>query len=132
MRKWGASRAVEIAGQSTPLLTLLERLEKFAPFSEPVLITGESGAGKEGIAQACYLLGARLEQPFLVVNCPQLQDGNMTVSELFGHKKGSFTGAVQDRKGCFEEADGGVLYLDEVADLDAVAQTMLLRALSEG
>jgi DNA-binding NtrC family response regulator len=132
VRQWGEGRAAEIVGQSAELQAVLQRLEKFAPFSEPILITGESGTGKENIAQACYLLGKRREKPLLAVNCPQLQDSNMTVSELFGHKKGSFTGAVSDRKGCFEEADGGVLYLDEIADLDAVAQTMLLRALSDG
>jgi transcriptional regulator with GAF, ATPase, and Fis domain len=132
VRQWGDARAVEIVGNSPCLVAILNRLEKFAPFSEPILITGESGTGKESIAQGCYLLGTRLNKPMLAVNCPQLQDGNMTASELFGHKKGSFTGAVTDRKGCFEEADGGVLYLDEIADLDAVAQTMLLRALSDG
>jgi transcriptional regulator with GAF, ATPase, and Fis domain len=132
VREWGEARAVEIAGQSAGLLTVFERLKKFAPFTEPILITGESGTGKEGIANACYLLGARRQKPFLAVNCPQLQDSNMTVSELFGHKKGSFTGASADRKGCFDEADGGVLYLDEIADLDPVAQTMLLRVLSNG
>lgn len=130
--KWGEPRAVEIVGQSAPLLAVLGRLEKFAPFSEPILITGESGTGKESIAAGCYLAGTRNGSPYLAVNCPQLQDGNTTVSELFGHKKGSFTGAVVDRKGCFEEAHGGVLFLDEIADLDAVAQTMLLRALSDG
>jgi transcriptional regulator with GAF, ATPase, and Fis domain len=132
LAKWGEGQAVEIVGKSLALVAQLERLEKFAPFSEPILITGESGTGKEGIARACYLVGRRRDKPLLTVNCPQLQDGNMTVSELFGHKKGSFTGAMADRKGCFEEADGGVLYLDEIADLDAVAQTMLLRALSDG
>jgi DNA-binding NtrC family response regulator len=130
--RWGEARAVEIAGHSTALQTVLERLKKFAPFTEPILITGESGTGKEGLAQACYVLGTRRERPFLAVNCPQLQDSSMTVSELFGHKKGSFTGAAVDRKGCFDEADGGVLFLDEIADLDPVAQTMLLRALSDG
>lgn len=129
---WGEGQAVEIVGKSPSLAAQLERLNKFAPFFEPILITGESGTGKEGIARACYLLGNRHGKPLLTVNCPQLQDGNMTVSELFGHKKGSFTGAVADRKGCFEEADGGVLYLDEIADLDALAQTMLLRVLSDG
>src|SRR4029078_9531757 len=87
------------------LLSVLQRLQKFAPFSEPILITGESGTGKESVAQACYLLGRQHEKPLLAVNCPQLQDSNMMVSELFGHKKGSFTGAICDRKGCFEEAD---------------------------
>jgi DNA-binding NtrC family response regulator len=66
------------------------------------------------------------------VNCPQYQDGHLTVSELFGHKKGSFTGAIADRKGCFETADGGVIFLDEIADLHMSAQVMLLRALAAG
>ena len=85
--RWGEARAVEIAGHSAALQTVLERLKKFASFTEPILITGESGTGKEGLAQACYVLGMRREKPFLAVNCPQLHDSNMTVSELFGHKK---------------------------------------------
>jgi DNA-binding NtrC family response regulator len=103
-----------------------------AGFDEPILLTGESGAGKESLAQSVYLLGPRREGPFVTVNCPQFQEGNLTVSELFGHKRGSFTGAVADRKGCFEEADGGVIFLDEIGDLHMSAQLMLLRALSSG
>lgn len=132
LAQWGSGRVVEIVGQSDKLVQMLQRLEKFSPFSEPILITGESGTGKESVAQACYLAGARIGNPYLSVNCPQLQDSSTTVSELFGHKKGSFTGAVTDRKGSFEEADRGVLFLDEIADLDAVAQTMLLRVLGDG
>ena len=97
-----------------------------------MLIAGESGAGKELVAKACYLLSPRRELPFVSVNCPQYQDGNLTVSELFGHKKGSFTGAVCDRRGLFETADSGVIFLDEIADLPIGAQVMLLRALAEG
>jgi DNA-binding NtrC family response regulator len=103
-----------------------------AGFDEPVLLTGESGVGKDSLAQAIHLLGPRRDGPFVAVNCPQFQDGNLTVSELFGHKRGSFTGAVADRKGCFEEADGGVIFLDEIGDLHMGAQLMLLRALSSG
>jgi len=93
---------------------------------------GESGTGKEALAQGLYLLGSRRGRAFVAVNCPQYQDGHLTVSELFGHRKGSFTGAIADRKGCFETADGGVIFLDEIADLHMSAQVMLLRALAAG
>ncbi len=127
---WGGDRAVEIIGQSTAMVDLLTRLEKIAPYLEPVLILGESGVGKEFLAQALYLLSGRAPRPFVSVNCPQYQEGNLTVSELFGHKKGSFTGAVADRKGCFETAGAGVIFLDEIGDLHVSAQMMLLRALA--
>jgi transcriptional regulator with GAF, ATPase, and Fis domain len=82
-------------------------------------------------AKACHLLSAKINAPFVVVNCPQYGEGNVTVSELFGHVKGSFTGAVADHKGLFDAADGGAVFLDEVGDLPPTAQTMLLRALAE-
>ncbi len=128
--EWGAHRAVEIVGQHPAILDLLNKLLKVAPYDEPVLITGESGCGKELLAEALYLLGPRRGRPYVPVNCPQYQDGNLTVSELFGHSKGSFTGAIADRKGCFETGDGGVIFLDEIADLPMSAQVMLLRALA--
>ncbi|MGC8917174.1 MAG: sigma-54-dependent transcriptional regulator [Thermoanaerobaculum sp.] len=131
-RVWGPPGAVALVGRSQPMEVLLERLAKAAPFSEPVLILGESGTGKELLAKALHLLSPRRSKPFVPVNCPQFQDGNLTVSELFGHKKGSFTGAVADRKGAFELADGGTLFLDEVADLHLTAQVMLLRTLATG
>jgi DNA-binding NtrC family response regulator len=130
--KWGEERAVEIVGRSPQLEEQLNRIVKFAEFREPVLILGESGVGKESFAQSLYLLSRRLQRPFVSVNCPQYVEGNLTVSELFGHKKGSFTGAVADHKGYFEAADGGVIFLDEIADLPMSAQVMLLRALSTG
>ncbi len=130
--RWSQDKAVTIAGRSTKLEGVLEKAALIADFDEPVLLTGESGTGKESLAQAIYLLGARRNGPFVPVNCPQFQDGNLTVSELFGHKRGSFTGAVADRKGCFEEADGGVIFLDEIGDLHMAAQLLLLRALSSG
>jgi transcriptional regulator with GAF, ATPase, and Fis domain len=129
---WGGDKTVDMIGLSKPYVELLGKLEKVANFNEPVLITGESGSGKEGIVQAIYLLGPRRGRPMVSVNCPQYQEGNLTVSELFGHRKGSFTGASADRKGCFETADGGVIFLDEIGDLHMSAQVMLLRALANG
>lgn len=129
---WSEDRAVEIVGKSPALLEALEKARKIAPYREPVLITGESGSGKELVAQSLYLLGNRTDQPYVTVNCPQYREGNLTVSELFGHEKGSFTGAVADRDGAFAEADGGQIFLDEIADLHLSAQAMLLRALAAG
>ena len=130
--RFGAERALELVGHAPNLLQALAKLEKVARYREPVLITGESGTGKELFAQAVFLFGQTKGKPFVPVNCPQYQDGNLTVSELFGHTRGSFTGAVADRKGAFEEADGGVIFLDEIADLNQSAQVMLLRTLSTG
>lgn len=130
--EWGENKALEMVGQDPSFLDLQTKIRKIAPFNEPVLVTGESGSGKELVSQAIYLLGPRCGKPFVSVNCPQYQEGNLTVSELFGHKKGSFTGAVADRKGCFETADGGLVFLDEVGDLQMSAQVMLLRALASG
>lgn len=130
--QWGDRRAVNIVGLSRPLERMLEMVRKVAAFDEPVLITGESGSGKEWLAQAIGLLSPRQHKAFVTVNCPQYNEGNLTVSELFGHKKGSFTGAVADRKGCFEMADGGSIFLDEVGDLPVSTQVMLLRTLATG
>jgi DNA-binding NtrC family response regulator len=129
---WGEAHAVEMVGHSPAFLELLGKLARAASYEEPVLIVGESGSGKEALAQSLYLLSPRKGQAFVSVNCPQYQDGHLTVSELFGHKKGSFTGAINDRKGCFETADGGAIFLDEIADLHMSAQVMLLRALATG
>lgn len=130
--RWGEAQAVDMVGQSPALLDLQARVEKVARYREPVLITGESGVGKEGIGQAIYLFGDPPGAPFVSVNCPQFQEDNLTVSELFGHVKGSFTGAHADRRGAFEEADGGVIFLDEIGDLLPAAQAMLLRVLATG
>ena len=121
-----------MVGASPAYVALQQKLQKVARYQEPVLIFGESGVGKEQLAAAIYLLGESLDRPFVSVNCPQYQDGNLTVSELFGHRKGAFTGAITDHRGAFEEADGGVLFLDEIGDLQANTQAMLLRALSTG
>lgn len=131
-RRWGPRAAVEMIGESPEILDLQSRIKKIAKFQEPVLIAGESGVGKELVARSVYLLSDRGSRPYVSVNCPQYCEGNLTVSELFGHKKGSFTGAVANHRGAFEEADGGVIFLDEVADLHLSAQAMLLRALATG
>jgi transcriptional regulator with GAF, ATPase, and Fis domain len=131
IEKWGPTLPVELLGLSPKMRDALEKVQKFAKFNQTILITGESGVGKEFFAKACYLLGGRTRAPFVVVNCPQYGDANLTVSELFGHVKGSFTGALADHKGLFEVADGGVVFLDEVGDLHPNAQTMLLRAIAE-
>jgi DNA-binding NtrC family response regulator len=129
---WGSTQPVCMVGKDPAFQALQHKALKVAPFDEPVLIMGESGVGKESLAQALFLMGNRTRHPFVPVNCPQYREGNLTVSELFGHTKGSFTGAAADRKGCFETADGGVIFLDEVGDLHMSAQVMLLRALSAG
>src|ERR1700693_285861 len=130
--EWGYRKAVEMIGAASCYLDVQRRIERIARFNEPALITGESGSGKEALAQAVFLAGPRLGKRFISVNCPQYVEGNLTVSELFGHKKGSFTGAIADRKGCFEIADGGVIFLDEIGDLHMSAQMMLLRVLASG
>ena len=130
--RWGRDKRVTIVGRSPGLESVMDKATLVAKFDEPILLTGESGVGKESLAEAVYLLSPRRKGPFVTVNCPQFQEGNLTVSELFGHTRGSFTGAVADRKGCFEEADGGVIFLDEIGDLHMGAQLMLLRALSSG
>lgn len=132
VERWGESSALEMVGHAPCFRDLQSRLDKVAGYREPVLITGESGVGKELVAQAIYLLSHPRTRPYVAVNCPQYQDGNLTVSELFGHRRGSFTGAIADRKGAFAQADTGVIFLDEIGDLHPGAQAMLLRALSTG
>ncbi len=132
IERWGEDRAVELVGHDPRFAAMLAKVEKFARFNEPILITGESGVGKELIAKASYLLSWRVAHPFVSVNCPQFQDSNTTVSELFGHVRGSFTGAHSDHMGLFETAAQGVLFLDEIGDLTLSTQVLLLRALAEG
>lgn len=129
---WGDRGSVHLVGRSAGLLSAQLKLERFARSDSPVLLTGESGVGKELFARALYLLSARRGKPFLSINCAQYQNDDLLVSEIFGHRKGSFTGATADHRGLFEAADGGVIFLDEVGELSMRAQAMLLRALSEG
>ena len=121
----------EVVGSSYAIRSLLDRVEKVAPTDARVLITGENGTGKELIARALHRLSPRMDEAFVEVNCAAIPS-ELIESELFGHMKGSFTGATTDRAGKFEQADGGTLFLDEIGDMSLNAQAKVLRALQEG
>ena len=120
----------DVIGKSPELLRVLDTARKIAARDIPVTITGESGTGKELVARAIHQYSLRKEQPFIAINCGALPE-NLLSSELFGHKRGSFTGADQDKKGLLEEADNGTLLLDEVGNLPVDVQKALLRFLQE-
>lgn len=117
-------------GQSAKIVRIFGLIEKVAPADSTVLITGESGTGKELIAQAIHERSARANHPFIKINCAAIPDTLME-SELFGHEKGSFTGAVSSKPGRFELADGGTFFLDEVGEMSTEMQVKLLRALQD-
>jgi two-component system nitrogen regulation response regulator NtrX len=121
----------EIVGSSFAIRQVVERVERVAPTDARVLVTGENGTGKELVARAIHRLSHRVDHPFIEVNCAAIPS-ELIESELFGHIKGSFTGAVADRPGKFEQAHGGTLFLDEVGDMSLAAQAKVLRALEEG
>ena len=120
-----------IVGNSPALLQAIERAVRVAPIDLSVLVTGESGSGKEFFPKIIHAFGARKHNKYIAVNCGAIPEGTID-SELFGHEKGSFTGAVASRKGYFEEADGGTVFLDEVAELPLTTQARLLRVLETG
>jgi DNA-binding NtrC family response regulator len=130
--RWGEATSAVMVGRDPKFTAGLERIARFAESDSPVLVTGETGTGKELFARALYLLSRCDGGPFHSVNCAQYHDGQLVASELFGHKKGSFTGATSDHVGLFEAAQGGMVFLDEVTELSPSAQAMLLRALGEG
>lgn len=129
---WGEGEEVALLGRNETFREAQNKLLRFSKISRPVLITGESGVGKEEFARSLYLLTQRRGQPFVSVNCAQYRGEDLLVSELFGHKEGSFTWADYTRDGLFASAEGGILFLDEVGELSLKAQGMLLRAVSEG
>jgi len=120
----------EIVGSSTPIRELLKQVEKVAPLNSTVLILGKTGTGKELVARAVHRRSKRANRPFIRVNCAAIPK-SLIASELFGHEKGAFTGAVQRRIGRFEAANGGTLFLDEVGELPMETQIALLRVLQE-
>jgi two-component system response regulator HydG len=120
-----------VIGRSQAIRDVLTRLIKFAPTDATVLITGESGTGKELIARAVHANSKREQKPFVTVNCAAISE-TLLESELFGHARGAFTGAIGARKGLFEEADGGTFFFDEIAETTPVFQAKLLRAIQEG
>ncbi|MFV2082824.1 MAG: PEP-CTERM-box response regulator transcription factor, partial [bacterium] len=120
----------DMLGASPQILSMQENIRKVAPSDVPIMIYGESGTGKELAAQAIHRISSRSDKPFIVINCSAIPV-NLLESELFGHEKGSFTGAHMRRKGRFELANGGTLFLDEVGELPPPLQVKLLRFLQE-
>jgi DNA-binding NtrC family response regulator len=119
-----------IIGESEGILKIKEMIEKVAPSDARVLITGPNGAGKELVARSLHDLSNRKKMPFVEVNCAAIP-GELIESELFGHEKGAFTSAIKDKKGKFELASGGTIFLDEIGDMSLPAQAKVLRALQE-
>ncbi|MCJ7628921.1 MAG: sigma 54-interacting transcriptional regulator, partial [Longimicrobiales bacterium] len=119
-----------IVGESDSIRETLERVVQFAPVNATVLVTGESGTGKELIARGIHALSSRRHKAFIAVNVAALSD-TLLESELFGHEKGSFTGAIDSRRGLFELAQGGTIFLDEIGEMPLSTQTKLLRVLEE-
>jgi two-component system nitrogen regulation response regulator NtrX len=119
-----------LIGESDPMKKLDEQIRSAAPSATRVLISGENGVGKEVVARALHRHSLRAEAPFIDVNCAAIPK-ELIESELFGHRKGAFTGAIDDRKGKFELADGGTLFLDEIGDMSLEAQAKVLRVLQE-
>ena len=126
----GEGARARIVGRSAPMRRLFELIERVAPTRATVLVTGETGTGKELVARAVHDLSDRARRPFVAVNCSALPE-TLLESELFGHVKGAFTGAVAARRGLFEEAAGGTLFLDEIATVSPAIQVKLLRVLQE-
>ncbi len=121
----------QLVGNSEQMQRVSERAAKVAPTNSTVLIRGETGTGKELVARAVHDQSLRAEKPFVAINCSALPE-NLIESELFGHRKGAFTGAEEHRVGLFEVADGGTLFLDEIGELPKAIQSKLLRALESG
>ncbi len=121
----------EIVGKSFAIRALMDKIEKVGATPARVLITGENGTGKELVARAIHRLSPRANKPLIEVNCAAIPS-ELIESELFGHMKGSFTGAVADRAGKFEQADKGTLFLDEIGDMSLAAQAKVLRVLQDG
>ncbi|MGE5183841.1 MAG: sigma-54-dependent transcriptional regulator [Acidobacteriota bacterium] len=126
----GRVRLAELVSKSRAMQKIFETVQKISSARTSVLVSGESGTGKELVARALHTAGARAKAPFVAVNCGAIPDELME-SELFGHKKGAFTGAIADTAGLFQQADGGTLFLDEIGELSLGLQVKLLRALQE-
>jgi DNA-binding NtrC family response regulator len=120
----------DLVGESTAMKEIFSLIRQVAPTTASVLITGESGTGKELVARAIHSLSPRSQAPFVAINCAALPE-TLIESELFGHEKGSFTGAVERRAGCFEQAQNGTLLLDEIGEMPVATQAKLLRVLEE-
>jgi len=120
-----------IIAKSEQMLEIFETVKKLSKYKTTVLISGESGTGKELVARAVHFNSPRADKPFVTINCGAIPE-NLLESELFGHRKGSFTGAVRSKRGLFEEADEGSIFLDEIGELSLQLQVKLMRVLQEG
>src|SRR5437870_5001151 len=125
-----AGRIGELVGAAKPMQEVMRLIEQVAPSSASVLITGETGSGKEILARTLHQLSPRTDRPFVAINCSAIPETLME-SEIFGHERGAFTGAAERRIGCFELADGGTLLLDEIGEMPAPTQAKLLRVLED-
>ncbi len=121
----------EMVGKSRKMQEVFNTVDSIAGTTSTILILGESGTGKELVARAVHQRSKRKDKPFVVINCASLSE-HLLESELFGHKKGSFTGAINDKRGLFEEADNGTIFLDEIGEIPQLIQVKLLRVLQEG
>jgi DNA-binding NtrC family response regulator len=125
-----AGKLGALVGVSEPMQDVMRQVEIAAPSTASVLITGETGSGKEMVARSVHMLSPRADRPFVAINCSAIPESLME-SEIFGHEKGAFTGAAERRIGCFELADGGTLLLDEIGEMPAPTQAKLLRVLED-
>jgi DNA-binding NtrC family response regulator len=125
-----AGRLGALVGSSAPMQDVMRQVEMAAPSTASVLITGETGSGKEIVARSIHMLSPRADRPFVAINCSAIPESLME-SEIFGHERGAFTGAAERRIGCFELADGGTLLLDEIGEMPAPTQAKLLRVLED-
>jgi len=125
-----AGRLGTLVGESRGMQEVMRQVEMAAPSTASVLITGETGSGKEMVARTIHMLSPRADRPFVAINCSAIPESLME-SEIFGHEKGAFTGAAERRVGCFELADGGSLLLDEIGEMPAPTQAKLLRVLED-
>ncbi|MEN8956682.1 MAG: sigma-54 dependent transcriptional regulator, partial [Flavobacteriales bacterium] len=129
-RKIHKGKTTDIIGESQAIIAIKEMIEKVAPSDARVLITGGNGSGKELVARQLHEQSSRVKAPFIEVNCAAIP-AELIESELFGHEKGAFTSAIKQRKGKFEQAEGGTIFLDEIGDMSLSAQAKVLRALQE-
>ena len=129
-KTWSFDSMGHVVGKSAGMRAVFDLVARVSQVGSNVLITGESGTGKEMIARAIHERGPRAKKPFVAINCTAIPE-TLLESELFGHAKGSFTGAIQKKKGLFEEAEGGTLFLDEIGDMNVALQAKLLRVIQE-